>query len=69
MESFNTLSIINNGDRLLIENDLFTVQKSGVILKLHSDYSHNTMNLPKNKKVNLSLISTNADGIKNYKLH
>lgn len=57
MQTFNTLSVVNTNDHLLIDNSLFTVKKSGMMLKL-SDKLDNKRTLPANKKnVSLSLIS------------
>ena len=59
METFNNLSVVNTNDHLLIDNSLFTVQKSGMMLKLSDiDKLDNKMTLPANKKnFQLSLIS------------
>jgi len=68
METFNDLSVVKTNDNLLINNELFSVQKSGVMLKLNSDFSKRT--LPANKKsVHLALISYVPEtDVKNYKL-
>ncbi len=71
MQTFNNLSVVNTNDHLLIDNNLFTVQKSGMMLKLSNvNKLDNKRTLPANKKnVSLALISYLPEkNIHNYKL-
>ena len=67
----NLVPCISNGSFVFLGSDFFEAKQSGVIFNLIGvgGSKGKTVKIPKNKKLNLSLISVSASGIHNVRVN